>query len=400
MSWPVVKLGELFKITSGGTPSRKKPEYYENGNIHWIKTGNLHQKYIETATEFITEDALKSSSTKLFPPDTVLVAMYGATIGACAILSIEACTNQACAAFTPNEQVDPLFLYYLLKSNKSNFVNAGAGGAQPNISGKFLKNFEVQLPPLSVQKQIAAVLEKADTLRGQCQQMEQELNSLSQSVFVDMFGDPVTNPKGWEFKPLARLLKIPLQNGAYYEKDKYTSEGIEMAHMGDTFKGIIKRGNIKRVAAPLKDIEKYAITDQVILVSRRSLVYEGAAKPCLIPSSSEPLIYESSMIRVCPNQDFILPEYLFHYLSNQRARNLYLFKYVTKSTISGINQTNLAKVEIMVPSIELQRKFLKNLKSQDKLLIVIAQANSDREQLFNAIMQRAFKDELNFKDVA
>ncbi|WP_270804262.1 restriction endonuclease subunit S [Aeromonas sp. QDB02] len=113
MTWPMVKLGEIFKITSGGTPSRSKREYYENGSIAWIKTGDLHNKFITHASEFITEAGLQSSSTRIYPKNTILVAMYGATIGACSILKIEACTNQACAAFTPNEKVDTLFLYYL-----------------------------------------------------------------------------------------------------------------------------------------------------------------------------------------------------------------------------------------------------------------------------------------------
>ena len=105
MKWERVELGDLTKITSGGTPSRKKPEYYSNGDIPWVKTGDLKKREIFESSEFITELGLKSSSAKLFPKDTVLVALYGATIGACSILRIPASTNQACAAILPSEKL-------------------------------------------------------------------------------------------------------------------------------------------------------------------------------------------------------------------------------------------------------------------------------------------------------
>ncbi|MEW8342613.1 MAG: restriction endonuclease subunit S, partial [Candidatus Thiodiazotropha taylori] len=184
MSWPSVALGDLFSVASGGTPSRKNREYYDGGNISWIKTGDLHLKHLDRASELITKEGLENSSAKLFPKGTVLIAMYGATIGACSILDIEACTNQACAAFLPNDNVSPEYLYYFFKANRKNFEMAGVGGAQPNISAKYLKEYKIPLPPLPIQKQIAALLEKADTLRSQCKQMEQELNQLAQSVFL------------------------------------------------------------------------------------------------------------------------------------------------------------------------------------------------------------------------
>ena len=190
------------KLTSGGTPSTKKSEYYENGDIPWIKTGDLHNRYVEQASEYITSAGLNSSSTRLYPVGTVLVAMYGATIGACSTLKIPACTNQACAAFTPNEKVDTDYLYYFLKHSKPVFVNAGSGGAQPNISAGYLKNYEIPLPPLAEQKRIAAILDKADAIRRKRQQAIQLADDFLKAVFLDMFGDPVANPKGCEIKKI------------------------------------------------------------------------------------------------------------------------------------------------------------------------------------------------------
>src|SRR5690606_14300825 len=111
-NWNKVKLGEIYKITSGGTPSKSKSEYYRDGTIPWVRTADLKEKYLTHVDGRITERALEETSVKLFPKGTVLIAMYGATIGACSILNIDAATNQACAAFLPSKEVDNSFLYY------------------------------------------------------------------------------------------------------------------------------------------------------------------------------------------------------------------------------------------------------------------------------------------------
>lgn len=226
MKWPMVKLGDVFKVTSGGTPSRAKREYYDNGHIPWIKTGDLHNKYVTEASEFITESGLKNSSARLYPKGTILLAMYGATIGACSILAIDACTNQACAAFTPNNDVDTLFLYYLLKHNQPSFIMAGAGGAQPNISATFLKNFEIPLPPLEEQKRIAVILDKADAIRQKRQQAIALADDFLRSVFLDMFGDPATNPKGWEITNIGSLCNVSSGSTPSRQRDDYYKGNI------------------------------------------------------------------------------------------------------------------------------------------------------------------------------
>ena len=110
----MARLGDIFTISSGGPPDKRQAKYYENGTIPWVKTGDLKEKYVSHNIERITQEGLDNSSANLFPADTVLVAMYGATIGACSILGFEASTNQACAAFLPTSKVLPDYLYYFL----------------------------------------------------------------------------------------------------------------------------------------------------------------------------------------------------------------------------------------------------------------------------------------------
>ena len=220
---------------------------------------------------------------------------------------------------------------------------------QPKLALFRIAEIPIPLPPLAEQKRIAGILDAADALRAKRRESLAQLDTLLQSTFLDMFGDPVTNPMGWEVEPLKALLGEKSINGAYYPKEAYSDDGIPMVHMADAFYGVVNPGNVRRVNVPIADVEKYGLLPTDLLVSRRSLVYEGSAKPCLIPKTDEPLIFESSLIRVRPDRGRVLTIYLFHYLQNERARASYVFPLVTRSTISGINQSNLMKVKVVLP---------------------------------------------------
>lgn len=199
-----VKLGDIFEIGSGGTPSKRKPEYYQ-GNIPWVKTGDLKKKYLYEVEGFISKEGLDNSSAKMYDEDTVLIAMYGATIGATSILKTRACTNQACAAFKPNEKVLPEYLYYFLKSRKERFISDGVGGAQPNISSGYLKKVEIEIPTIIRQKEIIKILDDIYDIIEKRKQELIQLDNLIQSRFVEMFGDPIRNTQN---RPTTKLINV------------------------------------------------------------------------------------------------------------------------------------------------------------------------------------------------
>ena len=140
---------------------KAKKEYYENGTVPWLLSGEVSQGEIWTATNYITQKGLENSSARIFPKDTVLVAMYGATAGQVGILRFEAATNQAVCGILPNKNFIPEFLYYVLMSKKDELVAQAAGNAQPNISQIKIKNTEIPLPPLPEQQRIVAILDEA-----------------------------------------------------------------------------------------------------------------------------------------------------------------------------------------------------------------------------------------------
>ena len=157
-NWRWCRLGEIGDWGAGATPDRGKSEYYKNGTIPWIKTGELNDGIVTTAEEYITELALEKCSLRMNKKNDVLIAMYGATIGKVAIAGFDLTTNQACCACTPFKGIYNYYLFYFLKANKPNFIKQSAGGAQPNISRTKIIDTLFPLPPIEEQQRIVEKL--------------------------------------------------------------------------------------------------------------------------------------------------------------------------------------------------------------------------------------------------
>ncbi len=154
---PVLKISDIADTSSGGTPSRGMIDYY-NGDIPWIKSGELKDGLITTCDEYITEAGLKNSSAKLFPKGTLLVAMYGANIGKTGVLDFDATTNQAVCAIFPKVDISNDFLFWYFKQQRIDFIEIGKGGAQPNISQTVINNASIVVPDKKIQEKIVSFL--------------------------------------------------------------------------------------------------------------------------------------------------------------------------------------------------------------------------------------------------
>ena len=169
--FPKYKIGEKFELSSGSTPSRDNKLYWDSGTINWVKTTEVINKEITETEEKITKFALENTSLKLFPVNTILIAMYGQgqTRGRSAILKVKSTSNQACGAIFPNKIDNPVFIWHQLMLRYSELRELGRGGNQPNLNGQLIKNFELIFPPLTLQNEFADFVAQVDKSQFACQ---------------------------------------------------------------------------------------------------------------------------------------------------------------------------------------------------------------------------------------
>lgn len=189
--WKYDRLGNVCDTGAGGTPLKSHNDYYEGGTIPWLRSGEVDKKEICESELFITPKGVANSSAKLFPINTVLIAMYGATAGQVGILRFEATTNQAICGILPSKDFLPEFIYYVFLAKKKELVDQAVGGAQPNISQIKIKNTKIPIPTLSEQ---AKIIEKLDLLSKQAKRLEAnykqkiaDLDELKKSLLTKAF---------------------------------------------------------------------------------------------------------------------------------------------------------------------------------------------------------------------
>lgn len=176
-NWKWVEIKNVVNMASGGTPSRNIKEYWENGNIPWVKISDMKEKYLNSTDEFITNDGLKNSSAKIFPKGTILYSIF-ATIGNVSILNIDASTNQAIVGLTPKVKIDINFLYFILKHIKDFINQLGKGTSQLNINQQVLKKTLIPLPPLEEQEKIVKKIEELFELIDKKEKNDKEKENL------------------------------------------------------------------------------------------------------------------------------------------------------------------------------------------------------------------------------
>ncbi|WP_423405717.1 restriction endonuclease subunit S [Faecalibacterium prausnitzii] len=363
----MAKLGELYKITSGGTPSRNHSEYYEDGTIPWVKTGDLKDKYLFETDEKISQLGLENSSARIYLKNTVLLAMYGATIGATSILKIDAATNQACAAFSPREDTLPEYLYAFLESQKDKFIKDAVGGAQPNLSAGYLKTIEFKLPSLEQQTRITRNLSKIDELLLLRKQQIAKLDELIKARFVEMFGEPMSNPMGWK---RVRFDSI---------SENLDSKRVPVAE-SDRKDGIYPYYGASGIVDWIND---YIFDEDILLVSE-----DGAN----LLMRSAPIAFSVSGKSWVNNHAHVVR---FHDFATQKFIEIYfslidISEYITGTAQPKLNQAKLNAMLFCWPPLALQNQFATFVERVDQQKQTIQQSLEKLELMKKALMQEYF----------
>jgi type I restriction enzyme, S subunit len=401
--WEWVDLKKFVFFQEG--PGIRKWQFKKTG-IKLLNVGNIVNgalKLDKTERHVDGEEVAQKYCHFLLEPDDIVMASSGVTWGKTSVISKDHLplmlnTSTIRLRSLDERKLDRSYLQIFINSRlfKNQIDKLITGSAQPNFGSSHLKQVKLLLPTLFIQRQIVALLNQAEVVKRRRQEADALSGVLLQSVFYEMFGDPVQNEMGWERKTLADVC-VKFEHGLYVPKERYVEDnGIEMIHMADAFYGEVKPGNLRQISATDKESKKYQLLENDLLVARRSLTFEGAAKACKLPKKFGKLLFESSLIRVRPDETCIDPEYLYQYLNNQTVRRKYVFPFVTSSTISGINQENLKKITILLPPLAFQQQFTRVVQEVERIREQQTESKREINMLFDGLVTGVFNGSFTF----
>ena len=283
--WKEITLAEVFNTSSGATPLSTEASYYENGTIPWINSGELASPYIYDTTNFISQAGFENSSTEIYPIDTVLVAMYGATAGKASLLKMEACTNQAICAILPNKDYSSTFLKYSIDTLYDHLVGLSSGSARDNLSQAELKKLKLIMPPTkNEQNKLVSILASIDRKIELNRAINQNLEAMAKQLYDYWFvqfdfpneeGKPYKSsggamvwneklkreiPQGWNILPLFDAISV--QYGFPFATEQFTDEitNIPIVRIRDILEGTTSAYSFENTD------EKYCLNEGDVLV--------------------------------------------------------------------------------------------------------------------------------------
>ena len=321
----------------------------------------------------------------------VTVTCRGATCGNVNLTSPKSyVTGNAMCLDNVDEKIDIHYLYYCMKS--FNFSKIISGSAQPQITRQGLNKVTIEVYPLEKQKQIVSIL---DTVSGIIEKRKKQLEDLDELVkarFVEMFGDPVENPMGWDVVKVSDVIIGKASNGFFAKRDDYTEEG-NVSVLGVS--NIVNRmysnlSSLPKANASKKDIEKYSVKYGDILFCRSSLVAEGIGKASIIPEKIDnDILFECHVIKISLNMSCCIPEFIQVLTTTSFFRNQVISQSKT-STMTTIGQEGILKCSIILPPIIEQKRFLLFVKKTEEIKEKVQKSLDEMQVLFDKLMQDYF----------
>jgi type I restriction enzyme S subunit len=387
--WKVTRLGDVARIVSGGTPDRSKLEYW-NGNIPWVKTGEINYGVITETEEKITQEGLDNSSARIMPVGTTLMAMYGQGItrGRVAILGIDSAINQACAAISINNDISTDFLFYFLTFSYDKIRSLGHGANQKNLNSAFIRSIEVILPPLPEQRAIAHTLrtiQKAKEARQRELELERERKAaLMQYLFTH---GTRNEPQNWKVVRLGEISKISSGGTPSRSKPEYWNGDIPWVKTGEITYGIIQDTEEKITQEGLKNSSAKLVKAGTLLMA---MYGQGVTRGRVAILGIDATINQACA--AISTLGHISTDFLFYFLSyNYEAiRNLG----------HGANQKNLnadfiKSITIKLPNYDEQCEIADILRLCDKKITAIGQESTALDELFRAMLEEMMTGHLS-----
>lgn len=374
-----VNISDICDIQIGKTPKRLESKYWGKGNT-WVSIADMKQKYIGESKEEINDLAIKECNMKVIPRNTVIMS-FKLSIGKVAITKKELYTNEAIAAFIikDNNELLTEFLYYYLKSyNFDHLIDRAAKGK--TLNKRKLQQINVPLIDLEKQVKIIKVLNKVENILQYRQQQIEALSELKTSIFLDMFGDPSTNPKGWDvctFKDVSTVrqgLQIPIA--------KRLNKKVENSYTYITVQYLNGKKEAEYILNPKSNV---ICTKDDILMTR-------TGNTGMVISNAEG-VFHNNFFLIDYNRKLLNKEFLFNYLNTEYIQ-WDLLRRAGTSTIPDLNHSDFYKIKLYLPPRELQDEFEYKINEINLLHKRLQHGLDKQERLYNSLLHKSFSGEL------
>ena len=383
--FPSATLNEVCDFQNGGTPS-KAVERYFTGDIPWITGADLVGPVARSARSFITEEAITSSATNKVPAGTVLLVTR-TSVGKVAIAGTELCFSQDITALLPDSaKLDAGYLVHFLRTKEEHFSRYARGATIKGITRQVVADLVIPLPPLKEQRRIAAILDQAETLRTQRRTALALLDSLTQSLFLDMFGDPVANPQGFDVVALGDVCDV--RDGTH-DSPKYVSEGYPLVTSKNLSSGRVDLSNVNLIEAA--DYEA---------INKRSKVDLGDLLMPMIGTIGNPVLIEDEPNYAVKNVAIVKfptgsPSNIFiRTILSGRYFDVVVAQKNRGGTQKFLSLGDLRAFPVPLPPSALQQTFATRIAAIEALKATHRRALAELDALFAALQQRAFAGQL------
>ena len=339
------KINELTTVVTGGTPSTRKNEYWDNGDIPWLQSGCCQNCDVDSTEKYITKEGYNNSSTHMMPADTVMIALTGATAGKVGYLKFEACGNQSITGILPCESLNQRYLFFYLLSQREKILADCVGGAQAHISQSYVKNMTIPILAIKEQEQIVGELTKVSNIVSLRQEEIQQLDNLVKARFVEMFGD-CTN-----MISLSDLCLI-ITDGTH-QSPKFQHEGIPFILVSNLSKNTVTYDTDKFISAETYK-ELYKRTP--IEIGDILLSTVGSYGHPAVVVEDRKFLFQRHIAYLKPKSD-ILNSYYMHGALLSPGCQRQIEEKVKGIAQKTLNLSEIRKIRIPVPSLDLQKQY-------------------------------------------
>lgn len=395
-AWQLIKLSQICNIEIGKTPSRKIPEYWVDGTETWLSISDMKQgRYLTESKEQITQYAVNSTGIKLIPRNTLLLS-YKLSIGKVGITIKPLYTNEAIAALSDlSRDVHIDYLYWALRTiDLEESVDRAAKGKTLNKAK--LKEIKIPLPPLQEQKRIAAILDQADALREKRRAAIAKLDELLQSVFLNMFGDPVANT-GWErmtVESLASSRKGAIRTGPFGSQllhSEFVDSGIAVLGIDNAVKNTFTWDQRRYITEDkYQQLKRYKVFPGDILIT----IMGTCGRCSIVPDDIPEAINTKHLCCISLNQDLCIPEYLHSSFLMHREVLHQLGVSKKGAVMPGLNMQIIKNLKIPVAPLALQERYKAIVQEISSRKASLINHEMKLNTLFSSLKQRAFRGEL------